>query len=312
MTSLPAAPPERRRLSRGLFGALVAFLFLPFPPILLFGPVAVLLLIARPASMREWVWLALAAGITGLAFAWGPRTVLEGVLLAFAAVFTGGFTALILARGGPALRRAALAALLAAALVSAGSALLGITWPELVAAVRMQLQASMDLVVDEAALTADQLASIRAGIDLAGRLYPGLVVLGAMAGGTLAAAVVDRIAPRAAFPAPVAFRDFRFNDHLIWGALLTFGALVLPAAVPWRDGFANGMVVWAGLYLARGGAVAGTVTAAWPAFPRIALFLSAVLLLPYALGALLLVGVADTWIDIRRATGPSPSGGLES
>jgi hypothetical protein len=55
------------------------------------------------------------------------------------------------------------------------------------------------------------------------------------------------------------------------------------------------MAIWAG----RSGA--------WPAPVRIALFLSAVLLLPYALGALLVLGLADTWIDIRRDRVP-PSG----
>lgn len=312
MTSPQAAPATRRRLSRGLFGALVAFLILPFPPLLLVGPLAGLLVLSRPGSLREWLWLALAALMAGLAVGSSPRTVVEEVSLAFAAVHTGVFAALVLLRGGPAHRRAAAAAVVSAGTVGIGCAALGISWAELTGAVRAQLQTSLGLLVDPGAVPPEQLAAIREGVELVGRGYPGLAVLGAMAGGTLAAALVHRVARHPVAPAPGPFREFRFNDHLIWGALLTFGAFLLPIGQPGREVVGNVLLVWAGLYLARGVSVAGAVSAGWPVFPRVALFLSAVLLLPYALGALLLLGVADTWIDIRRAQRPSPSGGSES
>ncbi|MBS1241862.1 MAG: conserved hypothetical rane protein, partial [Gemmatimonadetes bacterium] len=155
-------------------------------------------------------------------------------------------------------------------------------------------------------------AAAREVVDLIARIYPGLAVLGAMVGGTLAAAVSHRIVARPITPAPGRFGDFRFNDHLIWGGLATFGVFMLPLPSPWGEIIGNLVVVWTGLYLARGAAVAAEVMAPWPVVPRVALFLSAVLLLRYALGVLLLAGVADTWIDIRRAVRPSPSGGSES
>lgn len=313
MTAPQAALPAQRRLSRGLFGALVAYLLLlPFPPLLLFGPLAGILAVSRPATVREWLWLGLAALVAGLALAAAPSAMTQEVSLAFAAMFTGAFVALLVWQRGPVLRRAAVAAILAAGAVGVGSAILGISWADLVGAFRDQLQLSLSAVVDEAALPAEQAAAAREVVDLIARIYPGLAVLGAMVGGTLAAAVAHRIAGRPATPAPGRFREFRFNDHLIWGALATFGVFMLPLPSPWGEVLANAMVVWSGLYLARGLAVAADIMAPWPVVPRVALFLSAVLLLRYALGVILLAGVADTWIDIRRALRPSPSGGSES
>jgi hypothetical protein len=313
MTAPQAALPAQRRLSRGLFGALVAYLvILPFPPLLLFGPLAGLLAVSRPGTIREWLWLGLAALVTGLALAAAPSAMTQEVSLAYAAGFTGAFVALLVWQGGPVLRRAAVAAILAALTVAVGCAVLGITWSGLTGAFRDQLQLSLAAVVDESALPAEQAAAAREVVDLMARIYPGLAVLGAMVGGTLAAAVSHRIAARPATPAPGRFRDFRFNDHLIWGALATFGVFMLPLPAPWGEILGNLMVVWTGLYLGRGVAIAADVMAPWPGVPRVALFLSAVLLLRYALGVLLLAGVADTWIDIRRAVRPSPSGGSES
>ena len=313
MTAPQAALPAQRRLSRGLFGALVAYLvILPFPPLLLFGPLAGLLAVSRPGTIREWLWLGLAALVTGLALVAAPSAMTQEVSLAYAAVFTGAFVALLVWQGGPVLRQAAAAAILAALAVGVGCAVLGITWSGLTGAFRDQLQLSLAAVIDESTLPAEQAAAAREVVDLIARIFPGLAVLGAMVGGTLAAAVGHRIATRPASPAPGRFRDFRFNDHLIWGALATFGVFLLPLPAPWGEILGNLMVIWTGLYLTRGVAIASDVMAPWPVVPRVALFLSAVLLLRYALGVLLLAGVADTWIDIRRAVRPSPSGGSES
>ena len=106
-------------------------------------------------------------------------------------------------------------------------------------------------------------------------------------------------------PEPGRFRDFQFNDHLIWGAIVTLGLVLAPLAQPWSLLALNLLVVWAGVYAARGMAVAMTILARWSLSLRLALCISGALLLPYAAGALMLVGIADTWLDLRRIHPPT-------
>jgi hypothetical protein len=62
------------------------------------------------------------------------------------------------------------------------------------------------------------------------------------------------------------------------------------------------------VYAARGTAVAATVLARWSLSVRLAMCLTCALLLPYSAGALMLVGLADTWLNIRRIDHPPAQG----
>ncbi len=95
---------------------------------------------------------------------------------------------------------------------------------------------------------------------------------------------------------------------MIWGAIVTLALVMLPLPAPFAEFAANALVVWAGLYMARGTAVVGHMAGRWPLPLRISLALAALLLLPYALGGLLLLGLADTWLDFRRADPPPTQG----
>lgn len=157
-------------------------------------------------------------------------------------------------------------------------------------------------------MPAAQETTIRQGLTAMATVFPGLAFLGALAGGSLATALTGHLAARTHVNAPGSFTGFRFNDHLIWGALAALLLVRLGLSAPWDDLALNLLVAWAGLYAARGLAVWLARAADWPTPLRFALFLSAVLLLPYALGGLLVLGVADTWLDIRREQ-PPPEGG---
>ena len=146
---------------------------------------------------------------------------------------------------------------------------------------------------------------MRQGLSAMATVFPCLAFLGALAGGTLATALTGHLADRTGVDAPDPFTRFRFNDHLIWAALLALLLVMLGLPAPWDALALNLLVAWAGLYAARGLAVWLARAAGWPTPLRLALFLSAVLLLPYALGGLLVLGVADTWLDIRREQPPS-------
>lgn len=303
-----AAPVTGRRLPRGLFGALVAFLLLPFPALCLAGPLAGWLLLVRPRSAREWGWLAAALALAAAGIATGGRSAAGTIITSYGVAFTGAFLAVMLWRPGPALPRATATALDTALLVAVAAWALGIPWAEIRGAVDAQLQEGVTLVVGGSGMSAERVERMRQTMRVMAGLYPGIAVLGAMAGGTLAHAVAWHVTGGRTAPEPGAFRAFRFNDHLIWGAIVTLALVVAPLRGPWDLLAANALVVWVGLYTARGAAVAGTLLSSWPAPLRVTLGIAAVLLLPYALGALLVLGLADTWVDLRRTAGPPNEG----
>lgn len=99
-----------------------------------------------------------------------------------------------------------------------------------------------------------------------------------------------------------AFREFRFSDHLTWA--LAAGLLALlaaPTGEPLGRLGANLVAFAGGLYLLRGMAILYCVgraaaATAWSA----ALWVAAgVLLYPLALAAALLLGLGDSWTDVR-------------
>jgi len=311
MTEGPALVAERG-VTRGLFGALVAFLFLPFPPLFLLGPLAGLLLLGRPATAREWLWIAGALALAIMATAVGARSAAQEVVRAAAASFTGTFLAILLLRPGAPFVRAALAALATAAAVAIGCAVIGLSWEAIRLALQSQLQEAMSLVVDQSGLPEANVAELREMMNWMAHVYPGLAVLGAIGGGSLAVALAARIARQPIVPSGKRLADFRFNDHLVWGAVVTLASFLLPLPDPWADLVLNLLVIWTGLYVARGSAIILTASRRWPTGLTVALFLGAVLLLPYVLSGLLILGLADTWIDIRRALSPPPPGGVVS
>ncbi len=268
-------------------------------------------MLARPRTLRSRAWTLAALAAAVYTFGIGPDTVAQDLFRAAAAVFTGVVLALAVTTGLSGFRRAALAAGVTVAVVVAGAAGLGITWLDVHTALAIQLRQAIDAVGTLTELGAAQRTRLEVAAGWMARLYPGLALLGALAGGTLAHALAHAVGPDAPGPSPAPAGDFRFNDHLVWGAVATLGAALLPLGAPWDDLVANLLVVWAGLYLARGIAVTWRMASRWPTGLRVALFLSAVLLLPYAVGAGLVLGLADTWLDIRRVVAPPPGGTTE-
>ena len=304
------APATGRRIPRGLFGALVAFLFLPFPAICLAGPLAGCLILARPQGVREWLWVSAAITIGVLGFG-AASSLAQQTFLAYGVAFTGAFLALRIWRPGPVLPRATVAAIDTAALVAIGAWAFGIEWGAIRSDLEADFQRALTLVTSGSPMSGVQMDQLRETMGTMASLYPGIAVLGAMGGGVLASALAWHITGGRSGPQPGAFRNFTFNDHLVWGAILTLGLVLLPLPTPFSHFAANAMVVWAGLYVARGAAVAGFTAGPWPWPLRFSLALAALLLLPYALGGLMLLGLADTWLDFRRAPPPPTQGATD-
>lgn len=135
-------------------------------------------------------------------------------------------------------------------------------------------------------------------------LYPGILVVGALAGGWIAWLWYHRVAARPmGLPSPP-FSQLRFNDQLVWGLIGGLGLTLFTLPEPIKLIGSNVLFVLGALYWARGLAITRYVMARFPAPPLFKIALMAMLVLPLAFGGWLVMGVADTWLDIRRRLEP--------
>jgi len=138
-------------------------------------------------------------------------------------------------------------------------------------------------------------------------LYPAFLALASLAGLGVAWYILRRLGGES--EAIGALRDFRFADQLIWlfiGGLLLF---LLPVGQLATRMGENALVFMGSLYVLRGLAVmlwlaAAVVTSAWTAAFWA---LAAMLLYPVVVGAALLLGLSDTWLDLRKRLRRQPS-----
>ncbi|MCG6988996.1 MAG: YybS family protein [Gemmatimonadetes bacterium] len=94
-------------------------------------------------------------------------------------------------------------------------------------------------------------------------------------------------------------RSFRFNDHLVWVLIGGVVLLVLRADGLTRVG-ANAVVFMGGLYAVRGAAVVLFLTGGLSVFGYILLVVGALLLPPLVPGLAAVIGIGDTWLDVRK------------
>ena len=94
-------------------------------------------------------------------------------------------------------------------------------------------------------------------------------------------------------------RDFRFNDHLVW---LLIGGLLLIFA-QWGDAMvrvgSNALVFMAALYMLRGAAVFVFLSGGMSLFGYVTVLIGLVVAAPVLMGMAVLIGVGDTWLDLR-------------
>jgi predicted membrane protein DUF2232 len=273
--------------------------------VLLIGPLAGLLLLSRPGSIREWLWFLATAGWS---FLWlyqagglaGQFARAEAVLI------TGSYLALTLWRPSARFSRA-----LAATALGGGALVLwmwyfGVDWMAVRDAVEQELwRYNRDFMVrlEQAAPAMSDpamLDGMSATVRTMALLYPALLALASMAGVSLAWVWHRRIARKPLGPAPAGFSAFEFSDQLVWGWVVGLALCLAPLPELWSSVGANLLMVWGVLYAARGLAVFSVGTRRVPAPVIATLSLVAMLLLPFVVGGLTLLGLADTWLDFRR------------
>jgi Predicted membrane protein (DUF2232) len=287
----------------GAIAVLIGYLLFA-PPVLLLGPLAGLLLLTRPATVREWLWLMATGGWTVL---WLNQ---EGGLAAQfaragAVLLIGTFLALTVWRPSARFSRALAATALAGVGLTLWMWQLDIAWGALQRAVENELWTyNRELMlglgtvgVTGSAGLLDQLSEM---VRTIGAFYPALLFLAGLAGLQLAWSWHHRIAARPVGPAPAAFAAFKFSDQLVWGWVAGLGLCL------WRQSPAstalgsNLLLVWSVLYAARGLAVFSAGSKRVPGPVIASLGVVAMFLLPFVVGGLTLLGLADTWLDFRR------------
>jgi len=189
---------------------------------------------------------------------------------------------------------------------------LGVRWTELRQSIQLDL-AEIDRLAraqwSGMSGATEALADLAGMADTLSMLYPGLLALAAIAGLRLAWSWYHRIAERPIGPAPAPFAAFSFNDQMVWGLVIGVALLLLP--LPGVRVIGDNLVlVWAALYAVRGMAVFAAIAGRVPAPVLVVLAAVTLLLLPFVVGGLTLLGLADTWLDFRRRLTPV-TGGFE-
>lgn len=317
----PGRAAEGQVLSFRARLAVAAYVLFTWPVMTAFllGPLTVLLAAGRPNGRRGWLWLAALGGWL-LLWAAQPGSVLEGVIRAAAVLSTGLGALLLVFSGGTVASRALRgtgAAVLGTMALAGG---IGLKWRDIELAVVHQgvlaQRAATELLSRGGTVTLDgetaaALHTLGEGLRPMAAFFPGIAALLLFAGLCLAALVAPRLAGRPMAPVPGRFDDFRFSDHLVWVLILGLLGLLFGAGTP-MTGLAASLVAFGvGLFALRGSAVLATALRHAPRLFVIMLMVGAFFLLPFAVGGLTLLGLADIWLDFRRRMAPPPPGGLD-
>jgi hypothetical protein len=137
-------------------------------------------------------------------------------------------------------------------------------------------------------------------------LYPALLALESLAGLAVAWWIYHRVATGE--PNPLGrWRDFRFGDHLVWLLVAGILLLLLPlGSVAGRAG-SNLLAFMSALYALRGSAVLLTIFGLQGVGGALIATLALLFLYPLTLTTAVLVGLTDTWVDLRaRRAAPRP------
>ena len=317
-STTPASSGRRSQFLLLLATAVFLLAAVQVTPVFFLGLFAALLLVSRPRSVREWLWImvcgaALAAGFRG------PASLADHTVRASAAFFIGAFVVLTLLGIRSFFTRASVAVVIAAAAMVGWYLLFHLRFVDLQNEIVTQTwetfrQIWTDLpevmpsgdALNEGAVadTARQLAS---ALSVSAVLFPAWIALAAMASARLVWSWYQRIARTPILPDVAPFRDFRFNDHLVWLLVLLIALLLAPVPPAVALAAGNTLVVLASIYVLRGAAIARTsLRRASPFFIGVLLLIMLPFCWIYLIG-LALLGIADTWLDFRRRVAP-PSG----
>ncbi len=281
------------------------------------APVGPLVLVTVPLFLLGSAlggWRGLVVAVPSLLMAWGagPQPGLWYLERGWAFLAGGGFLALSLRWPGAGVAARGIGAV-AGALALSGVILAGSPdgWSVVEWAVRARLEegaaASMQLMgalSGEGAPVPGLAESLARLVEIQLHVLPALLALATLAAMALAWWILVRITTgRGSGVEPVA--AFRFPDALVW--VLIGGILLqLGGGEPWSRVGANALVFMAALYALRGVGVVLGMRGGLSPLGWLLVGLALLFAAPALLVGAFLVGLGDTWLDLRaRADGPA-------
>ena len=144
-----------------------------------------------------------------------------------------------------------------------------------------------------------------------GRLFPALLGLSSLAGLGVAWWGYVRLST-GSDQGLGPLKDFRFNDHCVWFLLVGIALIVLGLGDAWTRAGTNTVVFMGGLYAIRGVAVVLFFNGGISLFGFLAVALGMLVLAPVLILGALIIGVGDTWLDLRAKAEVPGSGATDS
>ncbi len=307
------------RAGRGSAVALVAaavFLWIVSPVIFLGIGAALLFLLLAPRTPRALLLTSLMLALTLLLARGGDA--LAGTSGLWAATCTLGVVAVTRARPTSGFLARALGALAAASLTTAAWFAVRGTWTAFDTSVRFRFREAAALwyrQVDSAGsgAWAEQLrASATRVAAFQGEVYPALALLQTLALLALAWWIFVRYAGRERWRPLAPFRELRFSDSLVWAVIVGLLLALVPAGEAVRRVGFNLLVFMGALYALRGAAVFAYFVRGARTPSLLFGVLATLFFPPLPLLASALVGLGDTWLDLRSRLEPAPPGQLPS
>jgi hypothetical protein len=304
-TGAVAQPSRGWPRAAALFGVVLATSVVR-PGVLIALPLLMLLAVGGLRSLRVVV----AAALATLIVASGSRDGIWFAERAWSVLVGGGFLTLSMLAPSWALSSRALAAVIGAVGIAAGTlALRSDAWAAIDVALADTVRAGFDRTIyvmstlgGEEGLSPALESWLIEVAEAQAAVYPAMVCLGSMAALGVAWWVRTRLVgegDQGLGP----LRHFRFNDHLVW---LLVGGLLL-VVVQWGEVLvrvgSNAVVFMGALYALRGAAVFVFVSGGLSLFGYVTFIIGLVLAAPVLFGVAMLIGIGDTWLDIRSRAG---------
>jgi hypothetical protein len=301
-TSTPETRARDWPRAAALFvGALVLSTWVVHAGVLIAAPLLLLLLAGRVRGVAVAVVAALAVVVV----ATGTRDGIWYAERAWSVLIGGGFLAITLFMPEWGVASRALGAVFGALAVAAGAlSIRPDAWSALDGAigntVRLVADSTLDTMsgLEGGALSPALVTTLHQTAEAQAVVYPALVALASMAALGVAWWARTRLTgseKEALGP----LRNFRFNDHLVW--LLVGGLLLIVAQ--WGEALvrvgSNAVVFMGVLYALRGAAVFVFISGGLSLFGYVTFLIGFVLAAPVVLAVAVLIGIGDTWLDLR-------------
>ncbi|UCC24420.1 MAG: DUF2232 domain-containing protein [Gemmatimonadales bacterium] len=140
--------------------------------------------------------------------------------------------------------------------------------------------------------------SVYRSAEMQAELFPAVLALTTVAGLALAWWLYGRLA-LGELGALAPLREFRFADHLVWVVIAGLALLVLTDGSGWTRAGSNTLVFMGALYALRGAGVVLFLSGGPSLLGGLLVALGMLFMAPVLLTAAALIGLGDTWLDVR-------------